>query len=55
MVVSKPPATDRKGQSMNKYNPVSHWRLSTNPITGERHPPLENSQMPSGFAQRLES
>ncbi|TKA52912.1 hypothetical protein B0A53_04215 [Rhodotorula sp. CCFEE 5036] len=33
MVVSKPPATDRKGQSMNKYNPVSHWRLSTNPIT----------------------
>ncbi|GAA5874953.1 hypothetical protein JCM3774_000458 [Rhodotorula dairenensis] len=33
MVVSKPPATDRKGQSMSKYNPVSHWRLSDKPIT----------------------
>ncbi|GAA5978152.1 hypothetical protein JCM10908_004248 [Rhodotorula pacifica] len=33
MVVSKPPATDRKGQSMAKYNPVSHWRLSDKAIT----------------------
>ncbi|GAA6016498.1 hypothetical protein JCM8202_006061 [Rhodotorula sphaerocarpa] len=33
MVVSKVPATDRKGQSMAKYNPVSHWRLSYKSIT----------------------
>lgn len=34
MSVSKVPATDRKGQSMAKYNPVSHWRLSDKAIKG---------------------
>ncbi|GAA6058230.1 hypothetical protein JCM3770_007423 [Rhodotorula araucariae] len=33
MVVSRPPATDRKGQSTAKHNPVSHWRLSKKAIT----------------------
>ncbi|GJN88567.1 hypothetical protein Rhopal_001533-T1 [Rhodotorula paludigena] len=33
MVVSKPPATDRKGQTATKNNPVAHWRLSRKAIT----------------------
>ncbi|GAA5851327.1 hypothetical protein JCM9279_001106 [Rhodotorula babjevae] len=33
MVVSRPPATDRKGQSTAKHNPVAHWRLSSKAIT----------------------
>ncbi|BGP37991.1 hypothetical protein JCM10449v2_001918 [Rhodotorula kratochvilovae] len=33
MVVSRPPATDRKGQNTAKHNPVAHWRLSKKAIT----------------------
>ncbi|GAA5885477.1 hypothetical protein JCM6882_009635 [Rhodosporidiobolus microsporus] len=33
MVVSRPAATDKKGQSTSKFNPVSHWKLSRKAIT----------------------
>ncbi|GAA6027087.1 hypothetical protein JCM8097_006100 [Rhodosporidiobolus ruineniae] len=33
MVVSKPAAVDKKGQSTTKFNPVAHWRLSKKSIT----------------------
>lgn len=45
MVVSKPPATDRKGQTATKNNPVAHWRLSRKAITGAaRFMPLLGSR-----------
>ncbi|KAM0756354.1 WD40 repeat-like protein [Meredithblackwellia eburnea MCA 4105] len=33
IVVSKPAAVDKKGQSTAKFNPVSHWKISNKPIT----------------------
>ncbi|GAA5848601.1 hypothetical protein JCM8547_004569 [Rhodosporidiobolus lusitaniae] len=33
MIVSRPAATDKKGQSTSKFNPVSHWKLSKKAIT----------------------
>ncbi|GAA5922007.1 hypothetical protein JCM1841_000733 [Sporobolomyces salmonicolor] len=32
LVISKPPAVDKKGQSTAKFNPVSHWRVSRKAI-----------------------
>ncbi|GAA5931461.1 uncharacterized protein JCM15063_001474 [Sporobolomyces koalae] len=32
LIVSKPPLLDKKGQSMAKFNPVSHWRVSKQAI-----------------------
>ena len=33
IVVTRPPQTDKKGASLSKFNPVSHWRLSRKAIT----------------------
>lgn len=36
LVVSKPPAFDKKGQPLAaKFNPVSHWKVSKQAINGE--------------------
>lgn len=34
LVVSRPPAVDKKGAATTKFNPVSHWRVSKKAITG---------------------
>ncbi|KAL8283610.1 hypothetical protein RQP46_005405 [Phenoliferia psychrophenolica] len=33
ITVSKPAQVDKKGQSMTKFNPISHWRVSKKAIT----------------------
>jgi hypothetical protein len=36
LIVSKPPALDKKGQPLAaKFNPVSHWKVSSRAINGE--------------------
>lgn len=38
IIVSKPAQVDKKGQSMTRFNPISHWRVSKKAITGKCSP-----------------